>query len=233
MKLKFKFFCLFITGVFINQLYSQKGYDVERKAISIGSFKTLSVYSGIEVILIPSDRNIGYIYGDNIENVIINIKRESLKIKRSVKSIFETGYNFVEIYFNKNIESIRAFQGSIISVKKTIKQDNLNIRAKEGAKVSLKLDIKKHKATVTSGAKISYKGFSDEINLKVSTGGIINAEKLSTQIAKVKVIAGGFASIKVEKFADLNVTAGGKIEVYGKAEKIITKHTLGGRIFFK
>ena len=56
MKLKSKI--LFFILVCLNQTYSQKGYDVERKEISIKEFKSLKVYSGLEVRLIPSNKNI-------------------------------------------------------------------------------------------------------------------------------------------------------------------------------
>ena len=83
---------IFFLGI-INYTYSQKGYDVDRKKISIKEFRSLKVYSGIEVKLIPSNKNMVYVYGDNIEKVVVNLKRETLKIKLSVESIFSPGYN--------------------------------------------------------------------------------------------------------------------------------------------
>ena len=79
------FFCF--LGI-INYTYSQIGYNVDRKKILIKDFKSLKVYSGLEVKLIPSNKNIIYVYGDNIEKVVVNLKKETLKIKLSVGSIF-------------------------------------------------------------------------------------------------------------------------------------------------
>jgi hypothetical protein len=231
MKLKGK--TVLLLWVCLNHAYSQKGYDVDRKAISINEFKSLKVYSGLEVRLIPSNKNIVYVYGENIDKVIINLKRETLKVKLSVESVFNSGYNFIEIFFNKKIEFISTYQGAIISSKKTIKTDQLYIKAKEGSSISIKVISKKIKANVSSGAKINFKGSTDELNLKVSAGGLINAESLESNKAKVTSIAGGISYIRVRDFADLKINAGGKIEVYGNPRKVISKHTLGGKVLFK
>jgi len=231
MRLKIIIYIFFI-GI-INYTYSQKGYDVDRKAISIKEFKSLKVYSGLEVKLIPSNKNIVYVYGDNIEKVVVNLKRETLKIKLSVESIFNPGYNYIEVFFKKKIEFISAYQGSIISNKKTIKSDQLYIKAKEGSKISTKINVKNIKVNVSSGAKITFKGFANQLNLKVSTGGLINAKGLESNKAKVISIAGGVSSIRVRELANLKINAGGKIEVYGNPKRVISKYTLGGKILFK
>ena len=223
---------IFFIGI-INYTYSQKGYDVDRKAISIKEFKSLKVYSGLEVKLIPSNKNIVYVYGDNIEKVVVNLKRETLKIKLSVESIFNPGYNYIEVFFKKKIEFISAYQGSIISNKKTIKSDQLYIKAKEGSKISTKINVKNIKVNVSSGAKAAFKGSTNELNLKVSTGGLINAEGLESNKAKVISIAGGVSSIRVRELANLKINAGGKIEVYGNPKRVISKYTLGGKVLFK
>ena len=231
MRLKIIIYIFFI-GI-INYTYSQKGYDVDRKAISIKEFKSLKVYSGLEVKLIPSNKNIVYVYGHNIEKVVVNLKRETLKIKLSVESIFNPGYNYIEVFYKKKIEFISAYQGSIISNKKTIKSDQLYIKAKEGSKISTKINVKNIKVNVSSGAKITFKGFANQLNLKVSTGGLINAKGLESNKAKVISIAGGVSSIRVREFANLKINAGGKIEVYGNPKRVISKYTLGGKVLFK
>ena len=231
MKLKSKI--VFFLLVCLNQTYSQKGYDVERKAISIKEFKSLKVYSGLEVRLIPSNKNIVYVYGDNIDKVLINLKRETLKVKLPVEKVFNSGYNFIEIFFTKKIEFISTHQGAIISSKKTIKSDQFYIKAKEGSRISIKVISKKINANVSSGAKINFKGSTDELNLKVSAGGLINAESLESNKVKVNSIAGGVSYIRVRDFANLKINAGGKIEVYGNPRKVISKYSLGGKVLFK
>ncbi|MAU58945.1 MAG: hypothetical protein CMC33_04730 [Flavobacteriaceae bacterium] len=224
------FFCF--LGI-INYTYSQIGYNVDRKKILIKDFKSLKVYSGLEVKLIPSNKNIVYVYGDNIEKVVVNLKRETLKIKLSVGSVFNPGYNYIEVFFNKKIEFISAYQGSIISNKKTIKSDQLYIKAKEWSKISTKINGKNIKANVSSGAKITFKGSTNELSLKVSAGGLVNAEGLKSSKVKVISVAGGLSSIRVRELANLNINAGGKIEVYGNPKRVISKYTFGGKVLFK
>jgi len=192
--------------------YSQIRYDVERATISIKDFNSIKVYSGLEVKLIPSDRNIVYVYGDNIEKVIISLKRKTIKIKLPVESLFKTGYNYIEVFYSKNLEFISAYQGSVVTNKKTLKTNQINIKAKEGSNISVKISVN---------------------NLKVSAGGLINAEKLESNKAQVISIAGGTSSIRVKELANLKINAGGKIEVYGKPKQVISRYTLGGKVLLK
>ena len=230
MRLK-AFFLLFFLLFF--KAYSQIRYDVERATISIKEFNSLKVYSGLEVKLIPSEKNMVYVYGDNIEKVIISLKRKILRIKLPIESVFKTGYNYIEIFYNKNLEVISAYQGSTITNKKTIKTTQINIKAKEGSNISAKINVDNLKANVSSGGKLILTGKTNEINLKVSAGGLINAEKLESNKAKVISIAGGSSSIRVRELANLNINAGGKIEVYGKPKRVISKYTLGGKVLIK
>ena len=86
---------------------------------------------------------------------------------------------------------------------------------------------------MSSGAKLSLTGVTKELDLKVSAGGVINAEKLESNKAKVISIAGGVCSIRARELANLNINAGGKIEVYGNPKQIISKYTLGGKVLLK
>ena len=225
--------CVFLFSLLFCKTYSQIRYDVERASISIKQFNSLKVYSGLEVKLIPSDKNIVYVYGDNIEKVIISLKRKTLKIKLPIESVFKTGYNYIEVFYNKNLEFISAYQGSVVTNKKTIKTNQINIKAKEGSNVSTKIKVNSLKANVSSGAKPSLTGVTKELDLKVCAGGVINAKKLESNKAKVISIAGGVCSIRARELANLNINAGGKIEVYGNPKQIISKYTLGGKVLLK
>ena len=173
------------------------------------------------------------IYGDNIEKVIISIKRKTMKIKLPVESLFKTGYNYIEVFYSKNLEFISAYQGSVVTNKKTLKTNQISIKAKEGSNISAKISVNNLKANVSSGAKLKLTGVSNEVNLKVSAGGLINAEKLESNKAQVISIAGGASSIRVKELANLKINAGGKIEVYGKPRQVISRYTLGGKVLLK
>ena len=230
MRLK-TFILLFLLLFF--KTYSQIRYDVERATISIKDFNSIKVYSGLEVKLIPSDKNIVYVYGDNIEKVIISLKRKTMKIKLPVESLFKTGYNYIEVFYSENLEFISAYQGSVVTNKKTIKTNQISIKAKEGSNISAKISVNNLKANVSSGAKLKLTGVSNEVNLKVSAGGLINAEKLESNKAQVISIAGGTSSIRVKELANLKINAGGKIEVYGKPKQVFSRYTLGGKVLLK
>ncbi len=165
--MRLKLFILFFSLLFF-KAYSQIRYDVERATISIKDFNSIKVYSGLEVKLIPSDKNIVYVYGDNIEKVIISIKRKTMKIKLPVESLFKTGYNYIEVFYSENLEFISAYQGSVVTNKKTIKTNQISIKAKEGSNISAKISVNNLKANVSSGAKLKLTGVSNEVNLKVN-----------------------------------------------------------------
>ena len=125
------------------------------------------------------------------------------------------------------------YKRQVITNKKTIKSNQISIKAKEGSNISAKISVNNLKANVSSGAKLKLTGVSNEVNLKVSAGGLINAEKLESNKAQVISIAGATSSIRVKELANLKINAGGKIEVYGKPKQVISRYTLGGKVLLK
>ena len=88
-----------------------------------------------------------------------------MKIKLPVESLFKTGYNYIEVFYRKNLEFISAYQGSVITNKKTIKSNQISIKAKEGSNILVKISVNNLKANVSSGAKLKLRGVSNEVNL--------------------------------------------------------------------
>jgi hypothetical protein len=212
--------------------YSQIGYDVERRRVVLGSFKSLKVFSGLEVKIIPSDLNKIYIYGDNKDNVIVSVKKEILKIKLSLETILNPGYTYVELYYKDELNTIDMKQGTTLSSKKIIRQEEMLIKVREGSKVDLNLVNNILNLRVASGGQLDLKGESNLIDIKVTTGGVYNGQNLISNTAKVNVIAGGRASLKVSKSINASVTAGGIINVYGNPKTQRANYRFGGRIHF-
>ena len=52
----------------------------------MGPFFSLSVYSGLDIKLIKSDVNKAVVFGDHKDDLILTLKRNTLKIKLSTKN---------------------------------------------------------------------------------------------------------------------------------------------------
>ena len=90
--MRYRALFFFFSTFFFNS-FSQ---DLEQRNLAMGPFFSLSVYSGLDVKLIKSDVNKAVVFGDHKDDVILTLKRNTLKIKLSTKSILDPGYTYVE-----------------------------------------------------------------------------------------------------------------------------------------
>lgn len=202
------------------------------KEFQLGSFSTLRVYSGIEVKLIPSNENKAILYGDNLDGIVVSLKRGVLRIKLGMDTLFKSGYNLVELYHNEPFDLIDINQGASITTDEIIKQTFLALKVNEDSEFRAAVETTRLEASVTTGSQIFLQGRADSFDLAINTSGKCDAENLITLQSKATVLAGGRAKIHARELIQAKVTAGGKIEVFGAPKKQVTKKVLSGKILF-
>ena len=146
--------------------------------------------------------------------------------------IFDGSETFVEVYY-KNITTIDANEGAIIVANETMKQPYINLKAQEGGKIIVNLDVDNLDSKAVSGGIIDTSGKVKHQEVTLNTGGIYEGKKLITEQTKVKVSAGGEAYVSASVLADAKVRAGGYIEIYGDPETIKKDKLFGGKIKVK
>lgn len=226
-------FCFFlILPFFINaQEENQINQATDEREVLVDDFINIKVYSGIEVKLIPSDKNKLIINGEDNVSVVTKIKRKTLKIRHSLEHILNPTFTYVELYHKAILDEISLYQGSDLSSDKTYNQTSISLKVQEGSSMSLVFQGEKISSLVSTGGQLFLSGKVTNHQTVVNSGGACEAETLLSEQTKASVTAGGLSYVNASKLIEAKVTAGGIIRIYGKPNKIVTKKTIGGQIF--
>lgn len=196
---------------------------------TIGEFNELKVYDLIEVELVKSNENKVIITGQNNQNVVINNKNGTLKIKMNLEEIFDGNNTKVTLYY-KSLDIIDVNEGSKVSGKDTIKQFEIDLRAQEGGSIEVPLEVSYTIIKAVTGGNIKTTGISKSQKVSLLTGGIYRGENLETNKTDVSINAAGEAYVKASKLVDVKIRAGGDVFIYGNPETVNESTVLGGRI---
>lgn len=198
----------------------------------VGDFNEVKVFDLIEINLIKSDENKVVITGADVEDVEIINKKGKLKIRMKIDRIFDGNQTFVEVYYT-NISVIDANEGAEIVANETMEVPFLKLKAQEGGKIDVGLDVDNLEVRAVTGGIIRTGGKAKIQEVTLNTGGIYEGEKLLTEQTAVKVSAGGEASVNASVLAEAKVRAGGYIEIYGDPKTIKKDKLFGGKIKVK
>ncbi|HEY4628450.1 MAG TPA: head GIN domain-containing protein [Flavobacterium sp.] len=199
---------------------------------NLGDFNTLKVFDKLNVKLIPASENKAVITG-NRENEVefVNINGE-LKLRMPFPKLLSGDDISVKLYF-KNIDGISASEGSYVSSESIFKQTIMDLNAREGAEINLKLEAQKVNVKAVSGGIIELSGEAVNQDVTIMSGGVLKSRELNTSQTSIEVSAGGNAEINASALVDAKVKAGGSIYIYGKPRQINKETLLGGKIIEK
>ncbi len=220
MKTIVKVFILLITTT----LFAQNSIEKE-----VGEFSTLKVYDLIDVELIKSNINKAEIVGINAKDVIINNKNGTLKIKMSIDEIFDGNNIKIKLYYT-SFDVIDVNERSKVHSKDDIKQFEVDLKAQEGATINVPLNVTYANVKTVTGGIVTLSGIAKSQDISVSTGGEYHGENLKTDTTDISIKAGGNAHINASKLADIKITAGGDVYVYGNPKTVNETKALGGRV---
>lgn len=198
---------------------------------NIEAFKELKVYDLIEVELIHGSENKAIITGLNKEDVLVNLKNGTLKIKMNIEKTYDGKQTKVKLYYT-GIDIIDANEGSKITSEAIIKQFEIDLKAQEGASIHAKIDVDYVNIKSVSGGYITATGQAKKQNISLTTGGNYNGEFLETEKTEVDIKAAGDAHIKATKQVDIKIKAGGNVYIYGKPASVNESRVFGGRVTY-
>jgi len=195
----------------------------------VGDFTEIKVFDLIEVNLIKSDSNKVEITGDDIDDVEVINKNGKLKIRMKLDKIFNGERTFVAVYYTK-LNIIDGNEGAFISSNELITQDYIELRAQEGARLKIGLDVDKVDIRAVTGGVIETRGKAISQDITLNTGGIYEGRSFETKNTTVNIKAAGEADVFASKLVDAKVLAGGDVFIYGNPDHIKEKTTFGGQV---
>ncbi len=196
---------------------------------NVNDFTEVKVFDLIEVNLIKSDTDKVEITGDDIEDVEVINKDGKLKIRMKFDKSFNGERTFVSVYYT-NLKLIDGNEGAFITSNELISQDYIELKAQEGARLKIGLDVSKVNIRAVTGGIIETRGKAISQEITLNTGGIYEGQSFETQNTSVNIKAAGEADVHASKVVDAKVLAGGDVFIYGNPQTINEKTSLGGRI---
>ena len=142
---------------------------------------------------------------------------------------FEGEDTIINLYFS-SVAVIDVNEGASIISKEVIKRDEIELRAQEGGKIKVGLDVDRINTKAVSGGIVEVFGKAHNQNIKSNSGGIFKGRELITRTTEVGITAAGVADIYASEKVKIRITAGGDVSVYGNPNEIDDKKLAGGRI---
>ncbi len=200
---------------------------IEKK---LGDFNKLKVFNGLTVTLKKAVKPKIVITGSQSEDVSVKNSDGVLKIRLKFPERFTADDVSITLHYTNQLDVIDANEGGKIISEETVKQQHLEVKAQEGAKVILPVDTKHLVVKTVSGGIIKLNGVSKNQTVEATTGAIYNGYNLQSEQTVVTAASGAKAEVKVSEVLDAKVRFGGTIHYKGTPEVLKTKKIIGGVI---
>lgn len=198
--------------------------------IELQSFDEIKGFDGISIELIRSNENKAEITGANTQKVAVVNNKGKLKIRMKIDKIFSGYRTFVKLYHSENLKIIDVNEDARIYSDDVMVQDVLDVRAQESGELQLNCQTEQLLAKAVTGGDIVLKGFTDNQDIVINTGGSFNGQQFKSKFTTISVNAGGNAAIYATNYVKADVKAGGTVNVYGDPEKMDEKTVFGGKV---
>lgn len=198
----------------------------------VGAFHEIKVYDLIEVNLIRSDENRILIKGEDTEYIQFVNRDGVLKLRMELDHKFTGEDTFIEVYYT-DIQVIDANEGARIVCNELIEQDRIEVRAQEGARVEIGMQVRDAEIRAVTGGIVRASGQATNQVIRINTGGIFEGRELRTDYSDIRVSTGGEAELFAAEAVDIEIRAGGDVYVYGNPREVRRDRIFGGRIYFR
>lgn len=215
--------------LFILSLLSVSTFISAQVTKNVGDFTKVTAFDKISVQLIASTENKVEIKGSSANEVEVINANSELKIRMPFGKLLKGDDIEAKVYFKK-LEGIEANEGSYVSCETEIKSVDFGLIAKEGAQIRVSVDAQRITVKSSNGAVIKLKGKTQNIEVVINSGGVLEAKECKTSQATVSVNAGGSVDITASDLVDAKTRAGGSITIYGNPKQVNQKTILGGNI---
>lgn len=196
----------------------------------LGDFTAIRAFDRISVTLIKSSENKIDIRGEKAGDVEVVNKNGELKVRMKLTKLLSGESVEATVYYTGNIDRVEASEGAIVGSTETFSPVAMELNAKEGAEINVKITVDRLKSKTNSGGIINVSGSAKNHDASAGSGGIIKARELETAQTTVTVNAGGEAAVSATDFVDAKTLAGGDIKVYGNPKQVNQKTRAGGSI---
>ncbi|MEM1337438.1 MAG: head GIN domain-containing protein [Bacteroidota bacterium] len=196
---------------------------------NVGSFHTIKVFDLIEVNLVQSDEDKILIKGWNVDDIKWVNKNGVLKLRMQLDKKFTGEDTFIEVHYT-DLDVIDANEGARITCNEMVTRNKIELRAQEGGKISVGMDVAMVEIRAVTGGIVRASGLAENQSIVINTGGIFEGSDLRTATSEVKISAGGEAEVFASERVDIDVKAGGDVVVYGRPKHVNKKTFVGGRI---
>ncbi|MFT5077409.1 MAG: hypothetical protein ACI9M9_002576 [Flavobacteriaceae bacterium] len=199
---------------------------------NLGDFNEIEVFDQLNVKLIPASENKAVITGNRENEVELVNNNGELKLRMPFPKLLSGDDISINLYFI-SIDAISASEGSYVSSESIFKQTIMDLNAREGAEINIKLDTQKVNIKAVTGGIIGLSGEVINQDATIMSGGVLNSRDLITSQTSINVYAGGNAEINASTLVDAKVKAGGSVYIYGKPRQINKETLFGGKIIEK
>jgi hypothetical protein len=211
-------------------LFSAILFAQEPITTKLGDFNTVKIFNGLTVELKKSSSSKIVVSGSQADDVSVINSDGILKIRLKFPESFIAEDVKIVLFYAQDIAVLDANEGASIVSDEAIKQQHLEVRTQEGAKIKLDIDTKYLSVKSVSGGIISLTGVTESQTVEATTGGIYSAYGLQSKQAVVTSASGANVEVKASELLDANVRFGGSILYKGKPEVLKTKIMIGGTI---
>ncbi|MCL6274244.1 DUF2807 domain-containing protein [Muricauda sp. 2012CJ35-5] len=209
----------------------QMGYGQEETLTkTLNGFTEVKGFDGLSINLIKSDENKAIIKGAHVDKVAIVNNRGVLKLRMEIDKIFSGYRTFIDLYYTDELVVIDVNEDARIASKDVFEQQVLDLRAQEGGELKINCQTEQLLLKAITGGEIEVKGFAENQDVIINTGGTYEGREFKTKFTTVSVNAGGNAEIYATDYVKANVKAGGEVLVYGDPLKMDEKTVFGGKI---
>jgi len=205
-------------------------FSQQRISKNLGDFTKLKVFSGLRVKLIKSNESKLEIKGNNSEDVVFKNSNGLLKLSVTIPNAFDEDQTLVRLYYTGNLDLIDANEGAVITSDDKIKQEFIEIRTQEGAKIELRIKTINLKAKAVTGGIVSLSGKALNQTVIANTGGVFEGFDLVSKQANVTAATGGEAEVNVTDFLEAKVKFQGYVIYKERPKKLKKRKLLGGKI---
>jgi hypothetical protein len=197
---------------------------------NVGDFSTLKVFNGLTVEIQKSNKSKIEISGSQSDEVTVKNSNGILKIRLKFPESFTAEDVRIVLFYDSSIAVLDANEGAVIFSKKKIKQQHLEVKVQEGARINVAVGTKHLVVKAVSGGIIKLEGTTQNQNVDVNTGGIYEAYELESKQTIVTAATGGIVKVYATEVLDAKVRFGGTIYYKGSPEVLKTKKIIGGSI---
>lgn len=209
-------------------LLSISSLFAQEKETSIGAFSSLKVQDGLNITLIASDKNSIQISGDRKDFVTVTNKDGKLKIRMKTPKKFGGFNTNVELFFNQRIDKIDVTEGAFVSSSDVFMQPSILLSARKGGEIDLALDVQQVEYKAYTGGKITTQGSAKVQQIHITTGGVVQAEKVTSEQTEASLSGGGVSDFSATTIVQVKTKFGGYVRVHGEPEKLEHNWFLGG-----